>query len=102
MLEILAKFNKNIYAFTKNIETRTIHIIKYPGILIYKHNTFNEENLSKFIPYHPDIPGILKNNKFWGDIKAARSMATYLANEGHNVCANCVRELYKNDYPDLE
>lgn len=90
-----------IYAFAENKETRTIHIIKHPGLLIYKHKTFDEENLSKFIPYHPDIPGVIDNNTNWGNIKAARIMATYLANQDYNVCGNCVRELYKNDYPDL-
>ena len=91
-----------VYAFAKNIETRTIHIVKYPGLLIYKHKTFNEGSLSKFIPYHPDISGVLENNNFWGNIKAARLMAAYLANIGKNVCGNCVRELYKNNYPDLD
>ncbi|AZV46882.1 hypothetical protein C3L23_06220 [Nautilia sp. PV-1] len=91
-----------VYAFAKNNETETVHILKHPGLLIYKHKTFDEGNLSKFIPYHPDIPGVLENNNFWGNIEATRLMAAYLANIGENVCGNCVRELYKNEYPDMD
>jgi len=91
-----------VYAFAENKKTGTIHILSKPGLLVYKHKTFDERNLSKFIPYHPDIPGVLENNNFWGNIKAAKLMAAYLTNIGKNVCGNCVRELYKNNYPDMD
>ncbi len=35
------------------------------------------------------------------DENIIRIKAAEKQNEGINVCGNCVRELYKNDYPDM-
>ena len=97
-----------VYAFIENKKTGTIHILKTEqdphgriletkARLVFDHTSFNIDDLSnELIPY-PYYP-----NFIWGNIFNARLVATNLANQGFNVCGNCVKELYKNNYPDLD
>jgi len=96
-----------VYAFVENKKTRTIHILKtekdpFGNIsqikidLVFDHKSFSKNDLDNYL-----IPYSYYNIK-WENIYEARLAATNLANQGFNVCGNCVRELYKNDYEDLD
>jgi hypothetical protein len=100
-----------VYAFVENKKTNTIHILKttqnvygqiqeFKAKLIFDHKSFNIDDLeNRLITQSQDNFG---TPIYWTSIKNARLTATHLANMNYNVCANCVRELYKNDYPDLD
>jgi len=100
-----------VYAFVENKKTGTIHILKTKQNpngdislikinLVYNHKSFDKDDLSnEFIFYPFPYPN---NGIIWNNIFAAREAAKFFANQGFNVCGNCVRELYKNNYPDLD
>jgi len=99
-----------VYKLVQNEETNTFHIIKTP----LNQNNFPIERMSKLVFDHANvdlyklrdfnfyIPTLNFNLLKWGDIQTIRIAAAILANEGYNVCGNCVRELYKNNYVDLD
>ena len=97
-----------VYAFVENKTTGTIHILKTEmdpnGYisqikidLVFDHKSFNKNDLDNNL-----IPYPYSNFIIWGNISDAREAAKNFANQGHNVCGNCVRELYKNEYPDMD
>ena len=101
-----------VYKLVNNKETGTFHIIKAPvnnfnqiiernADLIYEHNPekVNKFNLLDFNYY---IPELNFNVLYYGNIEIIREAAAILANKNYNICGNCVKELYKNNYPDLD
>jgi len=106
------------YKLVQNKETGTFHIIKAPvnnfnnviernSELVYEHNPnkvnkFNLLDFSYNIHFFYYTQEINFNIFQWGNIQTIRIAAAILANEGYNVCGNCVRELYKNNYVDLD
>jgi len=110
--EILGEIKKEdkmeVYAFAENKKTGTIHILKANQNLqgrisgkrvVFNHKSFNMEDLKNFLIIQ-DVDD-LGNRIFWAPITDARLTAAQLANRDYNVCGNCVRELYKNEYPDM-
>jgi hypothetical protein len=97
------------YKLVQHQNTKTFHIIKAPVFnnevninaiqLNFNHKTIDRNNL---VSVNYFIPQLNFNIFNWENINIIREAAAILANQGYNVCANCVRELYKNDYPDLE
>ena len=94
------------YKLVENRETDTFHIIKISLIernieLIYKHKS-KRVNESMLFDFNYDIKELDFNILDWGDIETIRLASAKLVSSGFNVCGNCVRELYKNDYPDFD
>ena len=100
-----------VYKLVKNKETGTFHIIKAPvnnfnqiiersANLIYGHSPekVNEFNLLDFNYYIQELGFNVLN---YGNIEIIREATAILANKGYNICGNCVKELYKNNYPDM-
>ena len=97
-----------VYAFIKNIKTKTIHILKTEREpngyisqikidLVFDHKSFSKNDLDNNLITYP-----YNNYITWINISDAREAAKFFANQGYNVCGNCVRELYKNNYPDMD
>jgi hypothetical protein len=105
------KMNFN-YKLVQNEKTNTLHIVKAPILhnsinynaieLIYKHNKekVNSIDLRDFNFYIQELNFYTYNN--WMDINTIRLASAIIANSKHNVCANCVKELYINQYPDMD
>jgi hypothetical protein len=101
-----------VYAFIENKKTGTIHILKTEqnpngrileakARLVFNHKSFNIDDLSdELIPYSNYISMFYL--VVWDNISNARKLAEIMANQGYNICANCVRELYKNNYQDID
>ena len=97
-----------VYAFIENKKTKTIHILKTEmdpkGYisqikidLVFDHKSFSKNDLD-----NNPITYLYSNSVIWGNISNAREVAKNFANYGYNICGNCVRELYKNNYPDMD